>query len=187
MRILAISGSRNPRGQTGRATAALLEGAAERGAAVEHVLLPALRIERCRQCDDEGWGRCRTEHACVIEDDVQGLIGKVLEADVAVFATPVYYGDLAESLRALLDRFRRVHTFDMTRAGIAGKPAVGVCVAGGGGGGAPHCAVSLERTLASIGFHVFDLIPVRRQNLAMKLPLLRATGQWLAANAIPRS
>jgi len=27
------------------------------------------------------------------------------------------------------------------------------------------------------------MVPVRRQNLAMKLPILEATGSWLAAGA----
>ena len=63
---------------------------------------------------------------------------------------------------------------------ISDKPAVGICVAGGGGGGAPACAVSLENCLSRCGFDVVDMIPVRRQNLDMKLTILKATGTWLA-------
>jgi hypothetical protein len=57
---------------------------------------------------------------------------------------------------------------------------MGICVAGGGGGGAPACAVSLERVLSTCGFDVLDMIPVRRQNLDMKLDVLKIAGQWLA-------
>jgi multimeric flavodoxin WrbA len=98
-----------------------------------------------------------------------------------VFATPVYFSDLSESLRAFLDRLRRtcIHQ-EAGRRGLAGKPAVGICVAGGGGGGAPACAVSLEKVLATCRFDVVDMVPARRQNLDMKLGVLRATGQWLA-------
>ena len=100
--------------------------------------------------------------------------------DVAVFATPVYFGDLSESLRAFLDRLRRITRHESAKRGIENKPAIGICVAGGGGGGAPSCAVSLEKILTTCGFDLLDIVPVRRQNLEMKLAVLREIGQWLA-------
>jgi hypothetical protein len=54
-------------------------------------------------------------------------------------------------------------------------------MAGGGGGGAPRCAASLEGVLRTCGFDVVDMIPVRRQNLDLKLDVLRTTGKWLAS------
>jgi hypothetical protein len=59
---------------------------------------------------------------------------------------------------------------------------MGVCVAGGGGGGAPACCLSLEKIMSTCGFEVVDLIPVRRQNLQSKLPILELAGQGLAEN-----
>ena len=41
--------------------------------------------------------------------------------------------------------------------------------------------MSLEKVLATCGFDVADVIPVRRQNLPMKLEVLRTTGKWLAS------
>ena len=181
MNILLISGSRNPEGQTARAANAVLAGAAAAGSAVERVFLPALRVEHCRQCEDNGWGLCRREGRCIIEDDFQQVVRQIRAAEAIVVATPVYYSDLSESLRACLDRLRRTCTHEAGRPGIAGKPVVGVCVAGGGGGGAPACCTSLEKVLGTCGFDVLDMIPVRRQNLEAKLELLRLTGQWLAA------
>lgn len=181
MKAIIVSGSRNPEGQTGQAVEALKVGLEGEDAKVDVVFLPERKIELCRQCDDEGWGICRSEGRCVIEDDFEGIRQQVRDADVAVFATPVYYGELAESLRAFLDRLRRVGTFnDASREGIAGKPAIGVCVAGGMGGGAPNCAVSLERTLQQTRFDVVDMVPARRQNLKMKREILRTVGRWLA-------
>jgi multimeric flavodoxin WrbA len=142
-----------------------------------------MRIERCRQCDDAGWGICRTQGECVIDDDLAALVAKLAASEAAVFATPVYFGDLSESLRAFLDRLRRTCVHDAGKAKVKGKPAAGVCVAGGGGGGAPACAVRLGKVLTTCGFDVVDLIPVRRQNLKMKLDALAATGRWLAAGA----
>ena len=184
MRILAILGSRNPEGQTARAVKALAEGAGGAGAEVETVFLPALAIERCRQCDERGWGLCRREGRCVIEDDLAGLVAKMRAADALVVATPVYFGDLSEGLRALLDRVRRTCMHEAGKRGLAGKVAVGVAVAGGGGGGAPPCCASLEKVLRTIGLDLADLVPVRRQNLPFKCAVLRLTGEHLARGTL---
>jgi multimeric flavodoxin WrbA len=183
MNLIVISGGRNPEGQTASAAKALLAGARAAGAEGEIIHLPGLALERCRQCDEAGWGLCRQEGRCVIEDDIHDLIARIESSDAAVFATPVYYSDLAESLRALLDRLRRTTTNEAGKRRVAGKVAVGVCVAGGGGGGGPACAVSLEKVLRTCGFDVVDLVPARRQNLGFKLGVLEATGRWLAGGA----
>ena len=183
MKVLLLCGSRNPQGQTARAAGALVRGAASRGGTTETFYLPQMAIERCRQCDENGWGICRSEGRCVIDDDFASLMSKMKEADAIIFATPVYFADLSESLRALLDRVRRIAQHQDNGAGLAGKPAIGVCVAGGGGGGAPRCCLSLTEILAKIGFDLVDMLPVRRQNLQMKLPLLEQTGAWLLEQA----
>jgi len=180
MKAVIVSGSRNPQGQTARAAAALAEGLASAGAECQTVFLPAKSIERCRQCDAAGWGLCRQQGRCVIEDDFAGLVDAIRAADLAVFATPVYFSDLSESLRTFLDRVRRITRVESAKTGLAGKAAVGVCVAGGGGGGAPSCCLNLERILATCGFDVVDVVPVRRQNLDMKCEVLRTVGKWMA-------
>ena len=152
---------------------------------MERVFLPQLKLERCRQCQDDGWGLCRQEGRCVIEDDLAGLVAMIRGVDAVLFATPVYYSDLSESLHALTDRLRRTCTHKAGRSAVEGKPAMGICVAGGGGGGAPACCVSLERVLNTCGFDVVEMIPVRRQNLDAKLAMLGMTGRWLAS--LPRS
>lgn len=180
MQIIAILGSRNPDGQTARAANALLKGVLSKGNQGEQLFLPQMNIERCRQCEDSGWGICRTEGRCVIEDDFASVVGKIRDTDAVVFATPVYFSDLSESMRAFLDRLRRTCMHEAGKDRISSKVAVGICVAGGGGGGAPACIVSLEKILGRCGFDVVDLVPVRRQNLEMKLSVLRTTGEWLA-------
>jgi multimeric flavodoxin WrbA len=179
MNILILVGSRNPQGQTARAAAALSAGAQDRGAHVETVFLPTLGIERCRQCDDEGWGICRREGRCIINDDFGQIVSKIRAADAVVFATPVYFGDLSESVKAFTDRLRRTCCHAAGKDGIGGKAAIGICVAGGGGGGAINCCQHLEKVLSTIGMDVQDLIPVRRQNLAAKTQILAATGKQL--------
>ena len=181
MKAMIISGSRNPKGQTARAAQALAEGLSGAGAQSETVFLPEKKIERCRQCGDDGWGICSTQGKCVIEDDFASLVEKISQAGALALCTPVYFGDLSESLRAFLDRLRRTCMHADGKAAVQGKRAVGICIAGGGGGGAPACTVSLERVLATCGFDLVDMVPVRRQNLQSKLDVLQAAGKRIAA------
>ena len=181
MKVMAVLGSRNPAGQTAQATEALLQGVKNKGGQGEQVFLPSQRIERCRQCGDTGWGVCRTEGRCVIgDDDFASIAAKIKQAGAVIFATPVYSADLSESMRAFLDRLYRTCRHEAGKVGIEGKPAIGICVAGGGGRGAPACAVSMEKLLTLCGFEIVDMVPVRRQNLEMKLTVLGIAGEWLA-------
>jgi multimeric flavodoxin WrbA len=182
MHILAICGSRNPEGQTARALGAYLAGAVSGGATTDWVRLPSAGIQACRQCDDDGWGECRYGEQCIITEDAFADVTRLLlEADAVVFATPVYFSEPSESLRAYLDRLRRVAWHGLRKRGVEGKRAAGICVAGGGGGGAPHCVDALEFVLQTCGFAVVDMIPVRRQTLDLKLETLGQAGAWFAA------
>ena len=107
MQVTIILGSRNPDGQTARAAHALLEGVVSAGGNGQEIYLPKMQVERCRQCEDNGWGTCRSEGQCVIDDDLAALVRKIADSDAAAFATPVYFSDLSESMRAFLDRLRR--------------------------------------------------------------------------------
>ncbi|MGE5599176.1 MAG: flavodoxin family protein [Bacteroidota bacterium] len=179
MDFLIILGSRNPEGQTAQAAGALRNGVEQAGGRAASVYLPELRLERCRQCGIDGWGTCLTTGRCSVEDDLASVVESISRAKATVFATPVYFGDVSESMSALLNRIRRTCIHEAGRARINGRTAIGICVAGGGGGGAPYCAYRLERLLAGCGFQVADTIPIRRQNLEQKLPALEALGRSL--------
>jgi len=182
MNVLILSGSRNPDGQTASALKALADGVQSKGGTVDIVWLPELNLERCRQCELDGWGDCRVKGTCIIEDDFAGLTDRCAAADVVVFATPVYFGDLAESLRGFTDRLRRITRYESVAAKFQGKRALAVCVAGGRGGGSQHCGMQIDKILGAMGFDLIDTVLCRRQNLDLKLGVLRLTGEWLASN-----
>ncbi|OGO38149.1 MAG: hypothetical protein A2147_10535 [Chloroflexi bacterium RBG_16_57_8] len=178
MQAFIIAGSRNTEGRTARCANAIAKGLAKAGGKSEIVFLPTLKLERCRQCDPDGWGVCRREGYCVIKDDFDSVVEKLKAADVAVFANPVYFRDLSESVKTFLERLRRI-SFRQQKPPMQGKPAIGVCLAGGGGGGAPSACFNLETILQMIGFDTVDMINVRRQNIDIKIPMLEMTGEWL--------
>jgi multimeric flavodoxin WrbA len=179
VKILCLSGSRDRNGRTARAIQAIITGAEKASAKTEIFFLPELNLHHCQQCDANGWGLCRKEGHCVVEDDFQMLVDKIHESDVVIFATPVYFRDLSESMKVVLDKLRRISAFnpDPITKDIS---AVGLSMAGGGGGGATSACMNLESTLQMCRFDVIDMIPIRRQNFEIKLPMLELTGEWLA-------
>ena len=179
MKLLLISGSKNREGRTAGILEAISAGAEQAGASTESVFLIEQKLEHCRQCNTDGWGVCRNEGYCVIKDDLQSVYDKIAEADVVVFATPVYFRDLSEVMKVFLDRLRRMTCF-VESAPTHGKTAAGVCLAGGGGGGAVQASLNLESTLQMCRFDVVDITPVRRQNYENKLKIMKLTGEWLA-------
>ena len=178
-KILFISGSRDRNGRTAGAINAIIRGAEKAGAKTESFFLPELNLHYCQQCDANGWGVCRREGYCIVEDDFQMLVDKIHESEVVVFATPVYFRDLSESMKTFLDKLRRISAFNPEPI-TKGVSAAGLSMAGGGGGGATSACMNLESTLQMCRFDVIDMIPIRRQNFETKLPMLELTGEWLA-------
>jgi multimeric flavodoxin WrbA len=192
MKALIISGSRNPEGRTALLIKALCKGIESEGGETEVIYLPKMDIELCQQCNRDGWGICRDEEKCIIDDDFPSILEKINNADVTVFATPVYFGDLSESMKAFLDRLRRVKS-RIPRQPVdpnapmpgpfnndIGPIAFGLCYAGGSGNGTMTCSMNLERILMFCGFDVVDMLPARRENLDNKLIIAEQTGKWLA-------
>jgi NAD(P)H-dependent FMN reductase len=191
MKVLILSGSKNRAGKTASAIDAIHKGITKAGGITESIFLTELNLERCRQCNKDGWGICRTEHRCIIEDDFATISEKIKASDAVVFATPVYFGDLSESMRGFLDRLRRTRFIFGPPSGpgmpprqAVTTPAIGLCYAGGSGNGTVSCAFNLEKILQTCGFDVIDMIPVRRQNLDMKLPHLERVGEWLTTKPV---
>lgn len=74
-------------------------GAIDAGNEVEFVNLKGKDIKFCIGC----YG-CQETYKCVLKDDMADLIGKVQNADVIIFATPIYYYGMSGQLKTFLDR-----------------------------------------------------------------------------------
>jgi len=176
MKVLYIQTSPNVDGLTCKLAEAVLEGAKCGGADTELVHLNMLNIEPCK-AHGRGWGTCLSEGKCTIDDDFQSLREKVNQADVFVFVTPVYFGDLSESAKRFLDRWRRCEAFSRESSPLRGKPAIGISAAGGSGGGAVKALLNLESYLAWLQFNIFDLVSVTQKTKSCKLEMLKTAGK----------
>lgn len=109
MKILAINGSpKGNRSNTWRLTIAFLEGIniqEENGGAqapeIETLNIGSLNLKPCLGCFS-CWNK--TPGECCIHDDMQGVIDKILWADVVVWSFPLYYFGLPGQLKTLIDR-----------------------------------------------------------------------------------
>lgn len=81
------------------------QGASESGHLVEKITLRDQQIHFCKGCL-----ACVKSNRCVIEDDMAWILGKMKQADVLVFATPVYYYELCGQMKTLLDRSNPLYT-----------------------------------------------------------------------------
>ena len=97
-RIMVLTGSPNKDGLTAACGNAAAAGIAGAGLEVNRVDLNALKIARCSACGT-GYGPCRTEHRCQVEDDFQDVHKRILECEGFVLVTPVYWGDMSDSVR----------------------------------------------------------------------------------------
>ena len=74
-------------------------GAAAAGNDVELVSLKGKNIRFCTGCLT-----CQSGRPCVLKDDVPEIMEKVKNAEVVIFATPIYYYEMSGQMKTLLDR-----------------------------------------------------------------------------------
>ena len=179
MKAIVISASPNHDGLTAACSQAAADGLVSGGASVERVNLNDMDIGMCQACD-RGWGTCRTEHECQVQDDFQALHKKTYEADALVLVSPVYWWEMSESAKAFTDRLRRCEALRKEESRLYGHPVIMVAAAGGSGNGMITCLASMERWTDHVRARKFDFIPVNRWNKAYKLEAIRAAGEAMA-------
>ena len=99
-KVIGFVGSPRLNGNTHILVSKVLEGAQNSGAAVELVLLGSLNIKDC-----DGCLACWKGLPCPKNDDMNLLFPKIIDSDVLVFGTPVYWYGPTAVIKAFLDRF----------------------------------------------------------------------------------
>jgi len=100
-KILVLLGSPRKKGNTAALAEQIIAGAESAGAAAEKIFLHGQDISACQACyacqrpDSEG---------CAIDDEMQPIYGKLIEADAWVIASPVYWFSMSAQTKLFLDR-----------------------------------------------------------------------------------
>lgn len=98
-KVLILSGSPRKNGNSDLLCDEFARGAAEAGHEVEKVRVAEKNIGFCRGCY-----ACKDTGVCVIKDDMAELLQKMIDADVLVLASPVYFYSIDAQLKAVIDR-----------------------------------------------------------------------------------
>lgn len=105
--VLVISTSLRARSNSDVLTERLIAGARDAGHAVEHISLKGKEIKYCIGCLS-----CMKTQRCVQKDDAAEIAEKMRQADVLVFATPIYYYEMSGQMKTLLDRMNPLYGTD---------------------------------------------------------------------------
>lgn len=98
-RVLILSGSPRKNGNSDILCDEFMKGAQEAGHRVEKIRVAEKNIGYCRGCY-----ACKNTGICVIRDDMADVLQKMIDADVLVLASPVYFYSIDAQLKAVIDR-----------------------------------------------------------------------------------
>ena len=100
MKIIVLFGSPNENGSTKLLVKEFEKGATKAGHSVEIFDVTKANIHACNGCV-----HCGYEGPCAQSDDMQNLKASILNSDMLVFASPLYYYGMTAQLKRAVDRF----------------------------------------------------------------------------------
>jgi len=106
-RVIVISTSLRKGSNSDMLADKFAEGAIAAGNDVEKISLVGKEIQFCKGC----FG-CQKLGRCVIKDDVNDIMAKVMNADVICWATPIYYYEMSGQMKTLIDRMNGMYDRD---------------------------------------------------------------------------
>ncbi|MFW6126006.1 MAG: flavodoxin family protein, partial [Chloroflexota bacterium] len=77
----------------------VLKGTEGQGVEVEKLIVDKLNISPCKE-----YNACLKTGNCVIRDDMDGIYEKLLQANVVIVASPMFFYGVTSQLKALIDR-----------------------------------------------------------------------------------
>lgn len=104
MKIVVLTGSPRKNGNSAYLAEQFIKGAEEKGHEVFRFDCAFKQVEPCRACN-----RCGMNGPCIFNDDFQELRPYLIEADMVVFATPMYYFGISAQMKLVIDRFYAIN------------------------------------------------------------------------------
>lgn len=98
-KVLILSSSPRKNGNSDMLCNEFMRGATAAGHNAEKIFLADKKIGYCRGC-----GVCNSTHKCVQRDDASEILEKMLDADVIVMASPVYFYTMCGQMKTMIDR-----------------------------------------------------------------------------------
>lgn len=127
MKALLVLASPHKSGNTAALLNSFASGVKENDVDIEEVFLQDKNIRPCTACD---FCHNSPDGKCAINDDMQELYVKLLSSDLIVFATPVYWWNMASQLKIFIDRIYALMP-DENSSRLKGKKTVLLMTYGG--------------------------------------------------------
>lgn len=117
-KVLVLDGSTRKQGNTSILVEHFLNGAKSNTDQIEQIIAKDLKIDYCNGCL-----RCNLiKHCSISGDDWAELSQKIAEADVLVFASPIYFHYVSAPLKKIIDRFRSLVHVQITEQAVKHTP-----------------------------------------------------------------
>jgi multimeric flavodoxin WrbA len=122
MKATCIIGSPNSNGSTACVTDKIIEGMKSNDIDVKRYILGEMNIKYCKGCK-----KCYESKKCIQNDDMNIIIGDLMDSDIVVIASPSYWGDVTGQLKVFFDRSTPLS--DTNGVTIVPKGKIGVSIA----------------------------------------------------------
>jgi multimeric flavodoxin WrbA len=99
MKVLGILGSPRREGNTEILLDEALRGASDHGGLCEKIILRDLKITPCLEIY-----KCAEDGVCAIQDEMQGLFPKIIQAERLLLASPIFFYSVPALAKAMIDR-----------------------------------------------------------------------------------
>lgn len=100
MKIVVLTGSPHKNGTSNTLAREFIRGAEEAGHEVLRFDTAFLKIHPCIGCD-----HCGMNGPCAFNDDMPKVLDAILDSDMLVFVTPIYYFGFSAQIKSAIDRF----------------------------------------------------------------------------------
>lgn len=115
--ILVITGSPRKGGNSDLLADAFIKGATQAGNKVTKIESASLKISGCKACD----GCYKKGVPCCVGDDFNKVAPLIEEAEVIVFATPLYWYSFSSQIKMVIDKF---HSFFIGEKNVGNKESI---------------------------------------------------------------
>ena len=108
MKITILQGSARKKGNTARVLTWVGEELTAMGHDVDSIYLSSKNLKGCMAC-----GKCKEKPeptGCIQKDDVPGVLEKMIQSQLVIFSSPLYFWGFSAQIKAVIDRTYCLYT-----------------------------------------------------------------------------
>lgn len=105
MKAIILHGSPRKNGNTIKITERFIDGLKLGGVVVDFIDTTKLNISPCLGCL-----KCEGKDSCVIKDEMTEIYSKIINSDIIVLSSPVYFASFSAQLKTVIDRCQYLHS-----------------------------------------------------------------------------